>query len=176
MRMILVFSGQDYPICRDTPIDANLRIIPGECTFLLWSIKIIAFVLEYRFLTQYHKTMGKTARDKELAMVFFREFYRDVFPESRRSFPYIHSNIENLAFNDSDQLALRILPFLKMKTAEDSISTLALVILDKSDGANLLIEILLAPGFKEVSSVVTKHLGFDDDHSFNTCLYYVYHV
>ena len=102
MRMTFVFSGQDNPICRDTPINANLRIIPGECTFLLWGIKIIAFVLEYRFLTQYHKTMSKTARDKELAMVFFREFYRDMFSKRGRSFPNIYSHIEDLAFNDSN--------------------------------------------------------------------------
>ena len=63
-----------------------------------------------------------------------------------------------------------------MQATKHTVAALALVILNELDGTDLLIEVLLGPGFHEIASLITEHAGFDDYNSLYICFDYVYHL
>ncbi len=62
--------------------------------------------------------MCESARDKELAMVAFRQLDCDMFPESRRASTYIHSHIQDGPFYYPHKLALGMRGLLEMSNTD----------------------------------------------------------
>ena len=63
--------------------------------------------------------MGHSARKEKLEMVFPGQFDRDMLPEGRRTFPYVHCNIQDGAFYHSYKLCLGIFSFLEMEASDN---------------------------------------------------------
>ncbi len=87
------FFRQDDFVGRNAPVDVEVRIVPCQCPFALRGIKVVAFILENNFRREHAEAVGKTAGDKELAMVFFCQFYGYVLAERGRAFADIHGHI-----------------------------------------------------------------------------------
>ena len=81
--------------------------------------------------------MGESSRDEELSVVFFRKFDGDMLAECRRAFADVHSDIQDLAFDDTHELALCVRGFLEMETSEDAVAGFAFVVLYKLDFADV---------------------------------------
>jgi hypothetical protein len=79
------------------------------------------------------------------------------FTQSRGTGPYIHSNIENLAFYNPDKFALRM-GFLKMEAPEYASDRTGLVVLDKSHVQPRVAEIPPGIGLEKIPPAVAKNL------------------
>ncbi len=98
--MLVLFRQDDF-VGRNAPVDVEVRVVPCQCPFALRGIKVVAFILENNFRREHAEAVGKTAGDKELAMVFFCQLYSYMLTESRRPFPDIHGHVQYGAFDDA---------------------------------------------------------------------------
>ena len=98
--MMFVFFRENDLVCGNLPVNTQIGIIPCNGTFALRCIEVVAFILEDHFVCQYAETVGKSAWNEELTVVFSREFHFYVLAESRRSATYINSYIKYGALND----------------------------------------------------------------------------
>lgn len=130
-----------------------------QCTFALRCIEVVAFILEDHFVCQYAETVGKSAWNEELTVVFSREFHFHVLSESRRSATYVNGYIKYGALNDTYQLALCERWLLEMKSAHYSVRRFAFIVLYEMDFAYLFIKSALGKRFKKVSAVISEDSG-----------------
>ena len=79
--MVFVFLRKKNILLWNTPVYADCRVIPRNGTLYLWRIEVVALVLENSSLALYNKTMSKTARNKELAVVLGCKLYGDILAE-----------------------------------------------------------------------------------------------
>lgn len=173
-RMSLILCRKDYLIFRYSPIDSQRRVVPCHSTLTLRMIEVITLILEYHLIRQHGKTVGEAARDEKLTAVILGKFHCNMLAESRRPFPDVDRNIEDLAFHHPDEFALGMRRELEMKSADNSVTRLALIVLNEPDPTDLSIKIPLRERLEEITSVVTEHLGFDDHHFRDICCYYVH--
>ena len=134
--MMLVLFRQDDFVGRNAPVDVEVWVVPCQCSFALRGIKVVAFILENNFRREHAEAVGKTAGDKELAMVFFCQLYGYVLAERGRAFADIHGHIQYGTFDDAYQLALCVWRFLKMKTAQYAVTALTFIVLYEMYGAD----------------------------------------
>ena len=87
--------------------------------------------------------MGETPGNEYLTVILSGKFHGNVPAECRRTFPYVHSHIKNRPADYPDQLALGEWRFLEMKPSDNAAGRAALIVLDKSDPADRLIELPL---------------------------------
>ena len=73
--MLGILLAQDGLISRNAPVDTKRIVQDTDATISLRMIELIAFILEHSCFREYRKTMGKALGDKELAMIFLRQFY-----------------------------------------------------------------------------------------------------
>src|SRR5690606_5051054 len=79
------------------------------------------------------------------------------------AFAHVHGNIEDFSASDPNQLALW-LPQLIMQAAQNTLSRLAVVVLNELVIAAMLLEFALAKGFQEETAFITKDLGCQQYH------------
>ena len=70
---------------------------------------------------QYHETMGKSTRHKELTVIVFCKFDSNMLPERRRTSTDIHCDIKHGTLYDPHELALTERGFLEMQSSENAI-------------------------------------------------------
>ena len=89
--MYLILFTQENLIHRYLPIYPQVRIIPNNCTFTLWSIKVITLILKNNFFTQHTEAMSKTSWYKELADDYLSHTgkYIRIFPGGHNEAPAI---------------------------------------------------------------------------------------
>ena len=92
--MVFVFFWKNYFLGRNFPVYAKSRIIPGNSSFTLRCIEIIAFILENNFISQHAESMCKTTWYKKLTVVFFCQFYCYMLSECWRTFSDVNCNIK----------------------------------------------------------------------------------
>ena len=82
----------------------------------------------------------------------------------------VDSHVDDAPADDADELGLRELAFLIVKATKNTVGTLRLVVLDKLDmTTDMLVEVALAVGLKEVTAVVVEHFGLEHPYSLNSC-------
>ena len=64
--MVPILFGQYHIRRRNSPINRQRRVVPGDGSLMVGRIVFVAFVLENGPLAQRNETVGKTARNKEL--------------------------------------------------------------------------------------------------------------
>ena len=104
--MCPVFGREDHLLCGELPVDPQVGVVPGNRSFGLGRVEVIAFVLEDGLVAQYGKTVCESARYEELAVILGGQFDGDVFAERGRSAPYIDGDVQNPTLNDPYQFCL----------------------------------------------------------------------
>ena len=156
------------------PVNSKVSIQNTYPPIRLWSIKVVTFILEDSFITQYGKTVRKTSWYKELTVIIFCKFYCYMFSVSRRIFSYIYSYIKHSTSNHSYKLALRIRRTLEVQAAHHAIARHALVVLHKLYLADFFVKLPLRERFEEISSRVLEDAWFDDYHALYICFDYIH--
>ena len=64
-----ILGGKNRLICRNLPIDPDLRVIPCYCSLILRRIQIVALILENSLLGKDAESMCKPARHKKLTKI-----------------------------------------------------------------------------------------------------------
>ncbi len=85
--------------------------------------------------------MGEASFDKYSTLVLFRELYRHMLTIGWTSLSDVDSNIENSSFYATYKLALGEWGCLEMETSHNAIGGHAFVVLNKMNGAYLLLEL-----------------------------------
>ena len=137
---------------------------------MLWSIKVITFILKHCNFTQYSKTMSKTTRNKELTMIFPCQLYRYMLTIGRRTLADINSHIQHCTLYATYQLTLAVRHSLKMQPPHHSIRGHTFIILYKLNRTYLFIKLPLRKRFEEIPPVILKKTRFNNHHPFNICL------
>ena len=75
-RVAGVFRAQDAACRVKLPVDAERRVGNGYASVGLGSIVVVAFVLEHGRGAEHRETVGESARNEELTVIFGREFHR----------------------------------------------------------------------------------------------------
>ena len=70
--MPAVLLRENHTICRNTPVNTQIRIIPGNGTLTMRSIKIITLILKNDFLAQYTESMCQPTGNEKLTMIILR--------------------------------------------------------------------------------------------------------
>ena len=169
-----ILGGKNRLICRNLPIDPDLRVIPCYCSLILRRIQIVALILENSLLGKDAESMCKPARHKKLTMIVLRQFHRNVFTKCRTSLSYIHRHIQNHPFDDPYKLALRILSLLEVQTTQHSVGTLAFIVLHETHRTYHSVKIPLGIRFKKITPAILENPRFNYHHSGNISLYYVH--
>ena len=170
--MACILVGENGLVSGDAPIYAKAFVKDADASICLGVVELVALVLEDGRLAEYGKTMCKTLGYKELAMVLGSEFHCNVLTIGGRSLAYVYGYIQHSTLYTSHQFALRVWRALEVETSHHAIGTHAFVVLDKVHGTNLLIELALGEGFKEISAGILEYTGFKDKQSLNACLNY----
>ena len=85
--MLGILFRKDNLVRRYTPVDIQLRVIPQDASFALWSIIIVTLILEQHLIAQYGKAVGKSMGDEKLSMVLACQFHGHVLSVGRGAFP-----------------------------------------------------------------------------------------
>src|SRR6266850_5520798 len=113
--MATVAQGKER--LRDWPRYADRRVIPGNADLAGRVVQIGALVFDLRDGTDHAESVRKARRDKDLFEIRRRQ--ADTVPASkgRRPAPDVDGDVEDLAFDDSDELPLRP-PKLQVQAAK----------------------------------------------------------
>ena len=163
--MFGILFTENSLIHRNMPVNSKVSVQNTYPPIRLWSIKVVTFILEDSFITQYGKTVCKTSWYKELTVIIFCKFYCYMFSVSRRIFSYIYSYIKHSTFNHSYKLALSKRRTLEMQPTHHAIARHALVVLHKLYLADFLFKLPLRERFKEIPSRILEDVWFDDYHA-----------
>jgi len=162
--MCPVFGREDHLLCGELPVDPQVGVVPGDRSFGLGRVEVIAFVLEDGLVAQYGKTVCESARYEELAVILGGQFDGDVFAERGRSAPYIDGDVQNPTLNDPYQFGLGCGPLLEMEPAQHAPAGFGFVVLHEAYGPDGLVELLLGVAFEEIAAVVAEDLRLDNNH------------
>ncbi len=160
--MTKILGAKDYLINRNLPVDAEGFVLDGDAAVGFRRIEVVTLVLEDCGLAENGKAMGEAARDEELAVVVFTEFYSNMTAVSRRAFADVYCDIENPALDTAHELALSVRRLLEMKSAHNSVGGHAFVVLDKIYRTDLLVEFTLGERLEKVAPVIFKDFGLYD--------------
>lgn len=125
--------------------------------------------------------MRKTLRNKELAMIIFRQFHRHMLTICRRTLTDIHGNIQHSTLHASHQLALCKRRSLKIQTTHHTIRAHALIVLAELhlvayQWLYFLFKLTFTKALEELASSISKQARLNDKHAFNISLYYVHYI
>ena len=101
------------------PLDADVRVVPADGQFVLRRVELGALVVEQRGFAEHRKAVREPGRDIELPLVLAREHQAVPLPEGGRAAPDVHRDVEHLALQHLEQLALR-LRVLEMQPPQDA--------------------------------------------------------
>lgn len=160
-----VFRREYGPVKRKWPVDCKGWVVKPYSTFRLWRVEVIALVLEYSRVRQHGKPMSEALWDEQLPMVVSRKLHRHMLPESGTSFADVYCHVEYSAHYDTYEFTLCVRWTLKVETTYDTPRRHALIVLHKSYGVHLFIELTLRERLKEVPSGITEDARLDDDHA-----------
>ena len=90
------------------PLDADLRIIPGQAALVAGMPEIRYLVAEFRRLGKYQKAVGKALGDIELLLVLLGQLHAVPLAVGGASLPEVHRHVKHSALDDPHQLALGI--------------------------------------------------------------------
>src|SRR4026209_1373351 len=102
--MAAVARGKDR--LGDRPRNADRRIVPGNADLTSRVLQVGTFVFDLRDRADHAESVSEALRDEDLFEVRRRQVDADPASECRRSAPDVYGNVEDLAFNDPDELSL----------------------------------------------------------------------
>ena len=126
---------------RDSPVYAELRVVPGYGPFRFRSIVIVTLVLKHGLFRQHTEPVRKTARDEKLPVVPLIEPHGDMPAEGRRAPPDVHGHIQHGPFHGPDEFGLAERRLLEMQSPHHTVDGPAFVVLHKDSPADFLREL-----------------------------------
>ena len=141
--------------CQSIP---TVGVVPGDRSFGLGRVEVVAFVLENGLVAQYGKTVCESAWYEELAVILGGQLDGDVFAERGRSAPYIDGDVQNPTLNDPYQFGLGCGPLLEMEPAQHAPAGFGFVVLHEAHGTDLCVEAALRVALEEVTPRVAENL------------------
>lgn len=117
-RMPFVLFREDDILCRNAPVYAERRVVPGDGRLGLGSIVIVALVLEHRMLRKDAETMCEAPRDEKLPVAVGIQFDRNMAAESRAAATDVNGYVQYGALDYPYQFALAESPFLEMEATD----------------------------------------------------------
>ena len=104
--------------------------------------------------------MGESRRYPKHFFVVFGQDFPDPLTKGARGTAYIHRHIENLAFDYTYQLTLRLL-YLIMQSPENELSGTAVVVLNEIEINTALLVLSPVPALQEKTPIVPEDIGLD---------------
>ena len=102
------------------PFDAERRIIKAHAHICCRAVEVVALVAKERVILKNYKAVCKTARDEKLPPIFGAKRNRHMLAESGRTLADIDGDIPNRAFDDANELGLRMRSRLPMETTDNA--------------------------------------------------------
>ena len=145
-------TGQAMPIR-----GSSQRTLPSASGLVV----VGALVGEQGRLARHDEAVREPRRDVELALVLARERHADPAAEGRRADADVDGDVEDLALEDRDELALGV-RVLVVQPAEHAPARAREVVLDERGGQPGLGVAGAVPGLQEVAAGVAEDEGLDD--------------
>ena len=117
--------------------------------------------------------MRKAFRDKELAVIFLIQFYREPLPKGSASLAQINSHIKYSTLSATYKFGLAIRWPLEMQSAYNAIGRARLIVLDKLSRDARFIVTLLVIGLYKIASGIFVHLWLNNEQSFDWSFDYI---
>ena len=151
--MALIFVGKDDRIGLNRPIYTEVFIVPENTRVVAGAVIGSHLVTDLGFVLKGTVTVEESWWNPQLRSFCCIKQRRDMLRITWRPFADIHSDVKNRPANNSHQFALGSRRFLKMQTADGSLSCRQrLIFLDKGYIRNLLSEPPVNPDFPERSA------------------------
>ena len=169
-RVAGVFFREDDFVRRQPPVDRQRGVVPCDGALRFGSVVGVAFVLEERFVAQHGESVGESARNEQLAVVFARQFHGHVPAESRRAAADVHRHVEHAARDYAHEFRLRMGRQLEVEPAHHPVARARLVVLYEFRRPYQPVERPLRVALHEVAPGIAVACGFEDHHPFDGCL------
>ena len=114
------------------PVDAQRGVVPRDGALRLGGVRVVALVLERRFIAQHGEAVCEAARYEELAFVIPRELHRDVSSERGRAAADINRDVEHTAPDNAHEFRLGVSPFLEMEAPQYAVARVRFVVLHEA--------------------------------------------
>lgn len=164
---MLIFLREENLVGGNTPLDAQVGVVPCYGTFAFGGIEIVALVLEDGFGTEDGETVSKPLTDEELAMVIASEFYSNMLSISWGTLANVYCHIKNPPFHNAHEFALGKGRTLEMETTQHAIVRQGFVILNKVDvHPRLLGKFACIKTLEKIAAGIAKHTRLDDINTF----------
>src|SRR5262249_61975789 len=137
----------------DRPGDADRGIVPGDHQLVARSIEVGHLVLDLGGLREDAEAVHEAGRHVKLAKVGPREERRHPAPERGGAAPHVDRDVEDLAGDREDELALR-LEALGMEATESAVYALRAVVLNEGLTDAALLVLPLVVGLKEEATSI----------------------
>ncbi len=161
---VLVALGEDRGL--DGPVDADIRVVPGDGAFGGGCVEAGAFVLDFGGVGEGEEGVAEAFGDPELTHVFGGEFDGEVATEGGGADAEVDGDIEDGAVGAAYELAHGGSHILVVEAAEDGLAGAGVVVLDEVGGEAVLAEALLVVDLDEEAAFVTEEVGIDDEDAF----------
>ena len=142
------------------PLDADLRIVPGQTALIARMIEVRNLVAELCLVAQYEESMRKALGDVELLLVLGTELNTVPLSVRRASGTKVDRYVKNRTTDDADKFALREF-LLEMQSTEHALGAHALVVLYKYHIQTLLMHVVLVIGLYEIAAAVAMYCRLD---------------
>jgi len=129
--------------------------------------EIVDFIAKFSDIAEDQEAMGKSFRNEELLLVFFRQFDAIPLTIGLGITAQIDSDIKDTAADGTDEFALREM-LLEMKSPKYAFSAHALIILNKIDMESRFFHVLLIIRFHEISTAIAMDRRHNDTKPVNT--------
>ena len=165
--MFCILVTQKSFVSRYSPVNSEGLIQDVDAAICLWSIEVVAFVLEDCCHAEDSKAMGEALGDENVAMVVFSEFNSNMMPIGRATFTNIYCHIEDCSPDAAHQFALGVGRALEVESAEHAIAAAGVVVLHEVDVQPCLLpEFLGVETLEEISPGVPEDLRLDYERAF----------
>ena len=141
--MVQIFFAEQGVGNGHAPVDVEAFVEQGDTGIRFGGVEIVALVFEHGDVAEHSETVGESARNEELTMVFGGEFDGHMLSESGTTVADVYGDIDHAALGAAHEFALRVGHALIVETAHDTACGARFVVLDKADGANFFVKFAL---------------------------------
>ena len=106
--MLQVFLAEYRLFYRYAPVNAKGFILDIDAAVGLGMIEFVTLILEDGGLGEHGKAVSEATRDKELTMIFFRQFHSHMLAECRGAFADVNGYVKDCALYAAHEFALGI--------------------------------------------------------------------
>ena len=119
-RMVQIFFAEQGVGNGHAPIDVETFVEQGDAGIRFGGVEIVALVFEHGDVAEHGETVGESAWNEELTMVFGGEFDGHMLSEGGTTVADVYGDIDHTALGAAHEFALRVGHALIVETAHDT--------------------------------------------------------